>query len=73
MNTGLGFTATGAGGGVRLAQALRSAAQTMRIRRAEVDMCRTILVWMRLSLPNAENQNAQAKLARTDYNNIQGF
>jgi hypothetical protein len=36
-------------------------------------MCRTILVWMRLSLPNAENQNAQAKLARTDYNNVQGF
>jgi len=36
-------------------------------------MCRTILVWMRLSLPPAENQNAQAKLAPTDYNNIQGF
>ncbi|AJZ97146.1 hypothetical protein PFLUOLIPICF7_16260 [Pseudomonas simiae] len=36
-------------------------------------MGRTILVWMRLSLPNAENQNAQAKLARTDYNNVQGF
>ncbi|WP_237142579.1 hypothetical protein [Pseudomonas azotoformans] len=72
MNTGLGLTATGAGGG-RLAQALSSAAQRIRIRRAEVDMGRTILVWMRLSLPNAENQNAQAKLARTDYNNVQGF
>jgi hypothetical protein len=30
-------------------------------------------VWMRLSLPNAENQNAQAWLARTDYNNVQRF
>jgi len=66
------LAAKGAGCG-RLAQALSSAAQIIRIRRAEVDMCRTILVWMRLSLPNAENQNAQARLARTDYNNVQGF
>jgi hypothetical protein len=73
LNTGFGLTATGAGGGGRLAQALRSAAQTRRMRRAEVDMGRTILIWMRLSLPNAENQNAQAKLARTDYNNVQRF
>jgi len=36
-------------------------------------MGRTILIWMRLSLPNVEKQNAQAKLARTDYNNVQGF
>jgi len=36
-------------------------------------MGRTILVWMRLSLPNAENQIAQAKLARSVHNNIQGF
>jgi hypothetical protein len=66
------LTATGAGGG-RLAQALSSAAQTRRIRRAEVDMGRTILIWMRLSLPNVEKQNAQAKLARSIYNNVQGF
>jgi hypothetical protein len=57
---------------VRLAQALSSAAQRIRIRRAEVDISRTILIWMRLSLPNAENQNAQAEL-RERINNVQGF
>jgi len=36
-------------------------------------MGRTILIWMRLSLPNVEKQNAQARLARSIYNNIQGF